>query len=158
MANDHGCMHRSHGQALVEMLLVTPLMVVCLFGVIEMGRLFHAWVTIQHAARTAARVAVTGEGEEDGTRLSRIVTAAQNAAAGLPGNAPIISVRSYAGVTTSGGARDNHPGAPCDLVEVLVRYTYRPVVPLIGHLMPNGGEIELQGQDRKLNEPWIPCS
>jgi Flp pilus assembly protein TadG len=147
----------SRGQGLVEMALITPLAVVCLFGIVEMGRLFHAWVTIQHAARTAARVAVTGQGEEDGTRLTRIITAAQNAATGLSGNAPIISVRSYAGVTTSGGARDNNPGSPCDLVEVIVRYTYRPVVPLIGSIMPNNGELQLEGQDRKLNEPWIPC-
>jgi hypothetical protein len=46
-------------------------------------------------------------------------------------------------------------GDPCDVVEVEVQYTYRPVIPLIAHFLPS--QIVLRGKDRKLNEPWTPC-
>jgi len=49
------------GQTLVEFSLTLPLLLLLLFGIIEFGRIFQAWVTLQNAARAAARVAITGE-------------------------------------------------------------------------------------------------
>ena len=48
------------GQTLVEFALTLPLLLLLLLGIIEFGRIFQAWVTLQNAARTAARYAVTG--------------------------------------------------------------------------------------------------
>jgi hypothetical protein len=48
------------GQTLVEFALTLPILLLLLFGVIEFGRIFQAWVTLQNAARAAARYAVTG--------------------------------------------------------------------------------------------------
>jgi len=49
------------GQTLAEFALTLPVLLVLMFGIIEFGRIFQAWVTIQNAARTAARFAVTGD-------------------------------------------------------------------------------------------------
>lgn len=49
------------GQTLVEFALTLPILLLLIFGIIEFGRMFQAWVTIQNAARTAARYAVTGQ-------------------------------------------------------------------------------------------------
>ncbi|HUS89454.1 MAG TPA: TadE family protein [Desulfosporosinus sp.] len=48
------------GQALVEMALVLPLLFLLLFGVIEMGRVGYAYITVNNAARAGARVASIG--------------------------------------------------------------------------------------------------
>jgi Flp pilus assembly protein TadG len=136
------------------MSIVAPLMVLCMFGVIEMGRLFFAWATLQHAARTGTRVAVTGQGESNGTRLSLITTETQKVLDQLSGGGSTITVRSWPSATATGSGRVGNPGQPCELVEVEVRYTYRPVVPIISSLMPS---LVLQTRDRKLNEPWTPC-
>jgi hypothetical protein len=58
--------HRTRrGQTLVEFALTLPILLLLLFGIIEFGRIFQAWVTIQNAAREAARFAITGRYDEN---------------------------------------------------------------------------------------------
>jgi Flp pilus assembly protein TadG len=45
------------GQELVEVAILTPLLVLIAFGVLDLGRLFHASITITNAAREGARYA-----------------------------------------------------------------------------------------------------
>ncbi len=54
---------RHRGQALAEFALTLPILLLLLFGIIEFARIFQAWVTLQNAARTAARYATTGQVE-----------------------------------------------------------------------------------------------
>lgn len=62
---NYGVHHRRagprRGQTLVEFALTLPILLLLMFGVIEFGRIFQAWVTLQNAARTAIRYAVTGQ-------------------------------------------------------------------------------------------------
>jgi Flp pilus assembly protein TadG len=45
------------GQELVEVAILTPLLLLIAFGVLDLGRLFHASITITNAAREGARYA-----------------------------------------------------------------------------------------------------
>jgi Flp pilus assembly protein TadG len=45
---------RSRGQALVELALITPLMIVLLAAAIDLGRLFYSGITVTNAAREGA--------------------------------------------------------------------------------------------------------
>lgn len=56
---------RRRGQALAEFALTLPILLLMLFGIIEFARIFQAWVTLQNAARTAARYAITGQFNPD---------------------------------------------------------------------------------------------
>jgi hypothetical protein len=56
---------RRRGQALAEFALTLPILLLLLFGIIEFARIFQAWVTLQNAARTAARYAITGQVEAE---------------------------------------------------------------------------------------------
>jgi hypothetical protein len=51
---------RRKGQTLAEFAISLPILLLLLFGVLEFGRLFQSWVTIQNSARSAARYAITG--------------------------------------------------------------------------------------------------
>lgn len=51
---------RRQGQALVEFALILPLLIVLIFGIIEMARLMQTWITLQNSARAAARWASIG--------------------------------------------------------------------------------------------------
>lgn len=53
------------GQTMVEFALTLPILLLLMFGVIEFARIFHAWITLQNAARTAARYAITGNWDEE---------------------------------------------------------------------------------------------
>lgn len=52
------------GQTLAEFALTLPILLMLMFGVIEFARIFQAWITLQNAARTAARYAITGDWDE----------------------------------------------------------------------------------------------
>ncbi len=54
-------MKSEKGQSLVEFALVLPVLVMLLFGITDFGRAFHAYLTIDHAGREAARAASIGE-------------------------------------------------------------------------------------------------
>jgi len=54
-------MNSQKGQSLVEFAMVLPLLVLLLFGITDFGRIFHAYLTIDHAGREAARVASIGK-------------------------------------------------------------------------------------------------
>ena len=49
------------GQALVEFSLILVVLLMIIFVIIEGGRLFQGWVTVQNAAREGARYAITGQ-------------------------------------------------------------------------------------------------
>jgi Flp pilus assembly protein TadG len=53
----HSPCGRSRGQALVELALVTPLLLLLLLGAIDLGRLFYARITVTNAAREGAMMA-----------------------------------------------------------------------------------------------------
>jgi hypothetical protein len=56
----HGLHHprgrtRNRGQELVEFAITLPILLLIVFGVLDLGRLFHALITITNAAREGAR-------------------------------------------------------------------------------------------------------
>ncbi|WP_249869047.1 TadE family protein [Oceanobacillus saliphilus] len=48
------------GQSLVETALILPILLMIIFGITDFGRIFHAYLTLDHAGREAARVATVG--------------------------------------------------------------------------------------------------
>ncbi len=148
---------RRRGQSLVEMAVIMPLFLLLAMGIVESGLLFFAWVTVQNAARTGTRVAVTGTGMSDNTRVNQVRAATQAMVNRLYyASSATINVRSWPNSTGSGSATSNDAGNPCSLVEVEVLYPYTPIMPVIKSFMP--ASITLRGVDRKLNEPWSQCS
>ena len=49
------------GQTLVEFAITLPVLLVLMFGIVEFGRIFQAWVSIQNSARESARYASTNQ-------------------------------------------------------------------------------------------------
>jgi hypothetical protein len=58
-------MNRRRGQTLAEFAITLPILLLIMFGIIEFGRVFQAWVSLQNAARAAARYASTRQYYED---------------------------------------------------------------------------------------------
>jgi hypothetical protein len=137
------------------MALVAPIMVLVMFAIVEAGWFAFSWVTVQHAARTAARFAATGRGEREGNRGQQIHAAAAEAARGLPPGRVQIRVKSWPGRNGNGEGRPDDPGGPCDLMEVQVDFNYEPIIPIADLFIPDG--VVLRGRDKKLNEPWTKC-
>src|SRR5690349_8575473 len=67
---------RRQGQTLAEFAITLPTLLIIMFGIIEFGRIFQAWVSLQNAARTAARYASTGQYFEDQFPMQTILNEA----------------------------------------------------------------------------------
>ncbi|MEC5423993.1 pilus assembly protein [Virgibacillus sp. C22-A2] len=66
-------MRSQRGQALVETALILPILLMLVFGITDFGRIFHAYLTLDHAGREAARVATIGS--EDTAIHTKIISA-----------------------------------------------------------------------------------
>ena len=51
------------GQAMVETALVMPIVLLLLFGMLDAGRIFHAWIIVTNGAREGVRAASTQQDE-----------------------------------------------------------------------------------------------
>lgn len=51
----------SKGQSLVETAIVLPLVILIVFGTIEFGRVFNAYLVVSNASREGARAAAVGK-------------------------------------------------------------------------------------------------
>lgn len=147
---------KSRGIAAVEFALILPAVLLLIMGTIEFGNMCYTWLTIQKAAQMGTRFATTGQGDDDGTRLSQIIAQTNIMLAKLHGGGSSIEVRSWPTISVSGSGNLNNPGQPCGVVEVSVAFQYEPIAPLVREFLPS--TITLTGSDRKVNEPWKPCS
>ncbi len=151
------------GQALVEFALCATVFFMLVFGVIEAARIFQSWTTVQHAAREAARYAVTGREDCDGLATGReacIVATAKQATTGLSGgglngSAVSVSIESWSAPDYADPATANDAGGPCDAVQVKVTYKHDLVIPFFQLIAPNG--LDLAGSQRMVIEPYGTC-
>lgn len=55
--------HSERGSTAVELALLLPILVTLVLGTVEGARMYHAWETLTHAAREAARPLALGSGD-----------------------------------------------------------------------------------------------
>lgn len=58
-------MKSERGQSLVETALVIPILIILLFGITDFGRVFHTYLTLDHAGREGARAASIGKSDSE---------------------------------------------------------------------------------------------
>ncbi|MDY7077963.1 MAG: TadE/TadG family type IV pilus assembly protein [Chloroflexota bacterium] len=112
---------KEKGQSLTELALVLPIMLIILAGLLDLGRLYYAYVSISDAAAEGAAYAAINPTDD-----TEIATRTQTASNGLvqvdPGlvniDCPTVAV-----------------GAP---VTVTVGYEFTVATPLINAMVPGG--------------------
>ncbi|MEF2143893.1 MAG: TadE/TadG family type IV pilus assembly protein [Desulfovibrionaceae bacterium] len=152
---ESGGANRMSGMTAVECALLIPIVLMLGLGLLESGNMFSDWLTVHKAAESGARIAATGQGEEEGTRISLIEQEVQRVMGRLPGGAADIVVSSWPTAIASGPGAEDDAGCPCGLVEVRVEYQYEPVTPFLEGILPD--VVVMSGSDRKVNEPWERC-
>jgi hypothetical protein len=154
-ANMFGAGRPERGAAALETAFILPVLLVMLFGLLEIGRMYFVKSTLTKAAETGARFAVTGRGVDDGTRLPKIVAEARRLADTFGPERVDVAVRSYPVPFAGGDPRENDAGAPCEMVEVEVSCGYDPVTPFLSEALPS--DLSFTAKKRMVNEPWLPC-
>lgn len=147
------------GQTLAEFALLVPLLVILIFGFVDVSRIYQSWVTIEGAAREGARYGVTGRSDCDiaaDDRLACIEYNTTQRAQALTNNDTdlTVTVRSWDFPAYADPAAEGDPGDQCDAIEVQVNYQFTPSTPLAATIF---GSIELVGRERLVNEPFGTC-
>ena len=117
------------GAALVEFALVSGLLMLLLFGIIEMGLIFSDQATLAQAAREAARSASLG------SAISTVITRAENTATGLSLSSNNITLEKSADNGTTWTALGNtgtvNDAVTGNLIRVTVTYSHPLVTSLV---------------------------
>jgi Flp pilus assembly protein TadG len=83
---------REQGTSMVEMVFVTPLLLMLMFGIAEFGVAFGQWQTLSNAAREGARAGIVFQNPCNvGNVQTDIQTAVTTAAASMGISSPAIS-------------------------------------------------------------------
>ncbi len=118
------------GQALVEMALVLPILIMLIFGIVEFGRILNTYMTVTELSREGARKGAVG-----GTDSEIIATVQNNAsAAGLKVSDLTVNI-----VPTSVGKRDRGTS-----VKVEVIYPVDIIAPVIGSMISDPFPVDAQ--------------
>jgi Flp pilus assembly protein TadG len=155
-------------QALVEFSLVSIVFFLLLFGIFDGVLMLQSWVTVQHAAREAARYAITGQitctghtGSGDHRDVC-IVSKAKTGTTGLSrggvdaSDTNVAVSTKYWDYPAYSGSGTTGAGSQCDAVEVTVTYRYTMATPILAAVVPHG--VNLTGKQRMTNEPFGPCT
>ena len=118
-------MKSQKGQALVETALILPILLMLLFGITDFGRIFHVYLTLDHAGREAARAAAVGL--EDVVIEERI----ENASGGLDQDKLDIDILPL-------GKSNRNSGGD---VTITLTYPVDFLTPIIGQII---GEFDLE--------------
>ena len=128
------------GQAMVEFMLVLPILLMITVGIVEFGRMFAIYAMINSASREASRygasVGDNGAGVPRYLDCAGIRDAARRVAILSELADSDITITYDAGVTTSPVGNCDASPNPADIslgdrVLVTVRTTYEPIVPLL---------------------------
>ena len=130
------------GSNLLEAALVTPLLLILTFGIIDFASMFYVYLALENGVSQATRFAITGNDMDDpdnpGTPLPR--EAAIRAA--MQDKAPTINMDNvsftFSHMTPGSSSWTGGAGGPGDIGRVSVAYTWRPLTPILRPLLTNG--------------------
>ena len=137
------------GANIVEAAIVTPLLLLLTFSIVDFASLFYAYLALENGVSQAARYGVTGELKPGMTHEESIILAMRDAM-------PTLSIASadFEFTHMRPGSDTWEPGAgePSDISRVTVTRPWPIMTPLIKRLFP-GGEIVIRVESAMLNEP-----
>jgi Flp pilus assembly protein TadG len=113
------------GQSLVEFAIALPLLVLIMFGVLDLGRAFFSLITIHNAAREGARYGTLYPDD-----LDSIPEKAKKEANNSGINPNDLTVTYVC-------------AAPCGPLTVSVSYEFKPIMGILPYLFP-GGKLDIK--------------
>jgi TadE-like protein len=131
---------RSRGQALVELALVLPVLLLIMMGLFDFGRAVFAYNSLSNAAREGARVAIVDQTVTAGVPVAATEAANQATGLGLDASDPAAVQVSYLLPDLSGACPSRDLGC---VARVTVHYDFTAITPIIGSVI---GPIDLSAE------------
>jgi Flp pilus assembly protein TadG len=138
----------ARGATLVEAALITPLLLLLTFSIVDFGALLYVYLALENGVSQATRFAITGAAIPGMTREEAIRQAMRDATPTLT-----LDDTAFAFAHLPPGATSwvSGPGGPGDIGKVTVNYTWPLMTPLIRPFFTNG-QITLNVESAMKNE------
>ena len=127
---------RRRGDAVVEFILMAPILLTVFLGILEIGRVLDAWLVVENAAREGARVAAEAPPGTDPASAG-LLSAQTYLASGLAPRADVQGTSVLAPVVTS------------DMVTVNVEADIKLYTPLFQAMLPSPVPVRASASMRR---------
>jgi len=142
----------SKGANLVEAAIITPLLLLLTFGIVDFSAMFYCYLALEHGVSQATRYAVTGQQmSPSGTPIGREASIKEAMRQATPTLTLPDSAFSFQFMPVNGSSWSNGLGGPDDVGRVTVNYTWSFMTPLIRPFF-SGGRVNLRVQSTMKNE------
>jgi len=145
----------TQGGSLVEAALITPLLLMLTFGIIDFASMFYVYLALENGVSQATRYAVTGNLKDDpmnpGTPLNRTDSIKLAMRQATPTLTLADSAFSFSNMAPGASSWTPGVGGPGALEKVTVNYTWTFLTPLIRPFFP-GGQLAIQVESSMKNE------
>lgn len=138
----------SRGATLIEAAIITPLLLLLTFSIVDFGGLFYVYLALENGASQATRYAVTGQVVSGQTREQSIKTAMRRATPTLTLTDGMFTFNFLAPGSTVWATGT---GGVNDIGKVTVTYPYTLMTPLIRPFF-TGGQLVIRVESAMKNE------
>ena len=143
------------GSNMVEAAIITPLLLLLTFAVIDFGGLFYAYLALENGVSQATRYGVTGNAMDDpahpGTPLSRTDSMKLAMRQATPTLTLDDSAFTFQHMPTGGATWLAGTGGPSDIEKLEINYTWSFFDPLLRPFFP-GGQMNITVDSSMKNE------
>ena len=142
----------SKGANLVEAAIITPLLLLLTFSIVDFAAMFYCYLALEHGVSQATRYAVTGQQmSASGSPIGREASIKAAMREATPTLTIPDSAFSFSFMPMNGSGWSSGLGGANDVGRVTVNYTWNFMTPLIRPFFPNG-QLNLRVQSTMKNE------
>jgi Flp pilus assembly protein TadG len=141
------------GANLIEAAIITPLLLLLTFSIVDFGSLFYAYLALENGVSQATRYGVTGNTMTDssGNAMSRVDSIKAVMRDATPTLTIPDSAFTFEHMTAGSSSWVAGTGQPNDIERLTVAYDWQLLTPVISPFF-SGGQIHLQVQSAMKNE------
>jgi Flp pilus assembly protein TadG len=148
-------LRNTRGGSLVEAALITPLLLLLTFGIIDFASMFYVYLALENGVAQATRYAVTGNLQDDpaspGAKLDRVNSIKLTMRQATPTLTLPDAYFSFNHLPVGGSTWQGGVGGPGEIEKVTVNYPFTFLTPLIRPFF-SGGQLNMQVDSSMKNE------
>jgi Flp pilus assembly protein TadG len=139
----------------MEAAIITPLLLLLTFGIVDFGSLFYAYLALENGVSEATRYAVTGNQMQDPNNPGQVLSRTDSVKLAMRQATPTLTIPdaafTFSHMPAGGNAWVAGVGQPNDIEKVTIDYTWSIMTPLMKPFFDNG-QIHMQVESSMKNE------
>jgi Flp pilus assembly protein TadG len=145
----------SKGNTLVEAAVLTPLLLLLTFSIMDFASLFYVYLALENGVSQASRYGVTGQQMDDPAKPGQKLSHANSMIAAMRAATPTLNIPtsaiSFSRMPVGGTNFVAGSGGPGEIEKMTVDYTWDIMTPLIRPFFTNG-QIRFKVESAMKNE------